>query len=204
MDLIRLHIPKTGGTSISNLLGDYHRGQIGSTGVELYECPKQFMLFVNHLTPAMLVERGIFTADTLFKSQLWTIVRNPWARFASLFYGIGRSTRFTNIFENFVLRTLEDRSLVSSSEPVPIGATQDEWLLLDGERVVDTVVRMEHLNDDFSVIGRRLGVGEPSRHNVHDYPHYMEFYTDRARDAVADAESYVIERFGYRFGEDGK
>ena len=202
--VIRLHIPKTGGSSLTNHFAGKYIGDFGDTQCSLFEMPKCLMLFCAHLTPKMLVKRGILSEHAIRRACVFAVVRNPWARFASLFHGMGADIRPGSTFEDFVLTTIQNRTLLTSSEPIPIGALQHEWLLLDGMSVCDIILRRERLDEDWQVLAAKLGIDSetPGHQNVHQYPPYPELYTDAAREAVEDAEAYVIKRFGYRFGED--
>lgn len=205
--ILRFWLPKTGGSSISRrILADgVEMGTHGHPFLRLLSFPDSLLLTFGHMTPAMLVDRGHFTPEELREHWSFVTVRNPWARFASMWWGM-REGRPVGTFEEFIPLILKDKSIVASSEPIPMGLTTAEMLLFEGEVIPKHVMRMETLRDDWPTVCDRLGAARRPLdcHNAHDHPPYMELYSDRNRELVAEHEAWVIEAFGYRFGEDRK
>lgn len=199
-------IPKTASTSLHNRLMDGIMRTVDGGPVCLLELPRAIVLTCGHTKPHELVSRGLLREDTLRRGIVFSVVRNPWARFASLWFGIGKDHRWTNSFESFVLDSLSDKTITASAEGTPIGSTMDEWLLLDGIPLCELVLRMERIDEDFPALATRLGI-DPSplgTSNAHQHQPYMEIHTTATIDAIAEAEAWSIERFGYRFGDDSK
>jgi hypothetical protein len=93
VEVIFLHIPKTGGSSLGQALKiRYGDGYIViNSVVEVLEhlesgrsAPRAIRL--NHLPPLALVQSGILDASLLEDSKLVSIIRDPRARFLSAFY----------------------------------------------------------------------------------------------------------------------
>jgi hypothetical protein len=199
-------IPKTGSTSLHERfasLGVYHR--LGDTEMMAVEFPRAMMIDCGHRTPQQLVMRGWLTENTLRRAFVFCVVRNPWARLASLWYGLGKENRWTDSFEEFVTSALHDKARCST-DGTPYGALMSEWLLLNGVPVIDLMLRMERLDDEFPILAARLGIENIplGLHNVHEHPPYTDLYNARTVAIVSEAEAWTIKRFGYRYGEDMK
>lgn len=202
-------IPKTGSTSLhqrlnAECLGEYRT--VGAGPLEILEFPRAILLAAGHVTPEQVVSSSLLAESTIRRSFVFTVIRNPWARFASLWFGIGREYRWTDSFEEWLLRSLSDESITASEEGTPVGYAQDRWLLLDGLPVSELVLRMERLEEEWPALAARLGVPDVplSVANAHRHPPYTDIYTPDAIQAVEEAEQYVIQRYGYRFGDDTK
>lgn len=65
---------------------------------------------------------------------------------------------------------------------------------------------MEHLHKTYPNLAVILGMDDSplGTYNVHTHRDYTDFYSDDAIRAVEEHEHLVIERFGYKFGEDLK
>lgn len=201
--ILFVHIPKTGGASIEQLLRD--------------SCPDARA--VGRQRHARL-QRILRQHPELEGYWSFGFVRNPWARMVSWYSMIdtwnhrfgpasGRpqegqwgSTRDGNTlwravstyadFEEFVLR--------GTAEQERLAMPQLDYLVA-GERRADFVGRTESLAQDMVAVQRRLGI------DVADVPHrnarttgsYRDYYTDASRRRVAQVYAADVEEFGYEF-----
>lgn len=199
-------IPKTGSTALQNRLAANGLRDLAAREFELIELPRALVIACGHAKPAQMVAEQRIKENTIRQAFGFCIVRNPWARMVSLWFGMGDQHRPTRTFDEFILRGYEDRRISGGDERVPIGSTMDEWLLYRGKSCCNLVIRLERIHEMFPALAGALGV-DPSPldvQNDHPHPPYPEMYTDETREAVAYHERYCIDRFGYRFGEDTK
>lgn len=173
--------------------------------LEIKELPNTLLLNAGHKTPQEIVDEGLLTESTVRKSFVFSIVRNPWARFVSLFCGIGEDYRWTIDFNLWLKDVLSDKTRTASDEGTPLGRTQDEWVFLNGERVADAIP-LERIDTEFFKLARRLGLEEKPLgvYNSHTHRPYTEFYNRHTIRLVEEASWWVIQEFDYKFGEDVK
>lgn len=71
----------------------------------------------------------------------------------------------------------------------------------DGKIMVDFVGRLEHIDDDFAQICKRIGIdAQLTRVNVSERSRdYREYYTPRTRDIIGKLFADDVEAFGYTF-----
>ncbi|MEO3937152.1 sulfotransferase family 2 domain-containing protein [Dermatophilaceae bacterium Soc4.6] len=126
------------------------------------------------------------------------VVRNPWDRMVSV-YHYQRQTvpqshdRARELdFRDYVLRGGQGSAFTTFTDFAGDGS---------GELKVDTVLRVETLDDDFAALCAARGLTGISlpRKNTSARGDYRELYDDDTREAVGRAFAADIERFGYRF-----
>jgi len=128
----------------------------------------------------------------------FSIVRNPWDRVVSDFFYCKK--------ENFVSKEL------TFSEEVKYNKDNKErwklpcydWLSLNGDIVVENILRFENLEKDFRKMCSQLGLPNSIQlpHlNKTKHKHYTEYYNDETKQIVAEKYAKDIEYFGYKFGE---
>ncbi|QIK76683.1 sulfotransferase family 2 domain-containing protein [Nocardioides piscis] len=201
--MLFVHIPKTGGASIEQLLRE--------------ACPDART--VGKQRHARL--RRILTQHPELGDH-WSFgfVRNPWARMVSWYSMIetwdrrwgpasGRpqdrqwgSTRDGNPlwravaeyadFEEFVLR--------GTSELERLAMPQLDYLVA-GDRRADFIGRTESLGDDMAHVQRTLGlpVTPIPRRNTTSHGSYRDYYSPEARDRIGEVYARDIAEFGYDF-----
>lgn len=205
-------IPKTASTAVHTRIHSDGREPRRFVRSELCmtETPSTLVFTCGHRTPRQVVENGYLDEDTLTDMFTISFVRNPWARWVSLWVGIGQEYRFASSFEEFVLRGL-DEEISCSEEGTPICFTMKDWLTLDNYPIYISglgglVVKVERMKEDFPEIARILGIDQSPLPvlNWHNHPPYPEFHTEKTISAIADAEAWGIRRFGYQYGEDVK
>ncbi len=189
---IFVHVPKTGGQSVSAALGGK------STSVSTH-------------TPLAGVDReGRFA---------FGFVRNPWERMVSLYHFLCQKTfKHTDNFNQPEVRAagfkrwLLEHEFYMQEDYLPNGEC---WVVggygelppmqrrpqlwwLDG---CDYIGRCEHLQKDFNRVCERIGirVAELPHINKTKHQHYRGYYDGDTRDFIEHYFQPEIERFGYRF-----
>ncbi len=201
--MLFVHIPKTGGASVEQLLRE--------------ACPDARTAGrQRHARLRRILAQHPELAD------YWSFgfVRNPWARMVSWHAMIdtwnhrwgpasgrpqdGRwgSTRDGNAlwravagyadFEEFVLR--------GTAEHERLAMPQLDYLV-DRDQRADFVGRTERLADDMATVQRRLGlpVSEIPRRNATSHGSYRDYYSPAARDRVGEVYAKDVAEFGYDF-----
>lgn len=124
-------------------------------------------------------------------------VRNPWDRLVSLYcsrWNRNRDEDFLTFLRQFETRAKERKHLWQMS--------QRYWLAdAHGEYAVDWVVVFEALPMSLEPATRRLGLPTPHLPHLHrvEREPYQTYYCDEARQLVAEACSWEIDRFHYDF-----
>lgn len=192
---IFVHIPKTAGTTILDVLG-------AETVFDTHAPASTYRLS----------DPGFF--DTAFK---FTIVRNPWDRFASTFHFMRDGTdwpmqqewadRYIGDldFKQFTMKLRNPlfRKIVLSER---FFWPQHFWIAdRAGATLVDEIYKFEALDVALPEIARRLGVTLPStipKRRKSRRPDRAAVYTDPAMiDLVGQLYAEDIARFGYRFDD---
>lgn len=185
---IFVHVPKTGGWSITNSLFD-----CGTAG---------------HRTVAEY--RQIFGEATFNSYFKFAFVRNPWDRVVSSysFFKKGGNTGFhrwgqTHLreygnFESFVRGCFKREHIYEHKHLIP-----QYQFLCDETRAlaVDFLGRFESFEADFTRLRQKLGgLGSELKHlNASKRSDYRDYYTDETREIIAQAYRADIELFGYEF-----
>jgi hypothetical protein len=207
-----IHIPKTAGTSIEVAL-DMHgnKEDLGLVPVSLdANTDTLFGKGLQHLT-AVQIKNYFKNFDKFFK---FTFVRNPWDRFASATLYSGPGTKNKNQISKKAFCRLGVKRFHESSENLEKRPTikyglkhshytpQVEYILENGEPIVDYIGRYENLKSDFDTICKKLKVKYTLEHrNSVERKHYTEYYNNDAKQFVSEKYAKDIEYFGYKFGE---
>lgn len=196
-NFIFVHIPKTGGTSVSNALGRY--------GTVL-QGPANFgSIYFKHAYARDLKRMLGSEYDRYFR---FSVVRNPWDWVVSNF-----------AFNRGLHRSWTRGTAFCVDSQIPSWATgwtfkfwlrwwletfspQQSRMLTDGRgtMLVDRVIRFEHLADDFRDICSHLRLAPCQlSHHVKNGPRdsFASYYDSESWDLVAKHFYEDIERFSY-------
>lgn len=194
-----IHIPKTAGTSIRQVLEPWsvtaHASY--SRGIEDYIRAKN--KFPPHVSYAGAAE--MLTVD-LGRFYKFTFVRNPWDRFVSMYEYFRQDTRhamharcLSCSFGDFIHDVVARRATFDTKNQMDY-IVPPAWL-----GPLDFVGKVENLEHDFSAVCRKLGIEEVRLPvlNTTGHVHYRSYYTDALRKTVEEHCRAEIEAFGYNY-----
>ncbi len=187
-------MPKTAGNSIQNILRDYSEDEIivaeHQDGLERFGIRNERYGIKKHSTLShykSVLEPDVF--ESLYK---FATIRNPWDRMISFYFsphrGVVEWNR--NIFIAMVKRLRSLRQFVCSD--LKSGKIDSE---------IDFLIRFENLDEDFSLVCRKLGIPEtrlPKR-NQSMKNHYSTYYDSELIKIVENKFAEEIEYGNYRF-----
>jgi len=193
---IFVHIPKTAGTSLINILEtsefSWPRGYLKHS-----KSPKKGRL-------DKILSRSKHDINDYFK---FAFCRNPYDRIVSVwkylsFVHSGRGMR-NNLFpefKNFIKLGLNINNRHWQWHYYP-----QYYHICSKNRNsdIDYVGRFENLQEDFNVVCDKIGIPRQKlpHKNKSNHKHYTEYYDDETKQVVAEKYAKDIEHFGYEFGE---
>ena len=188
-----VHIPKTGGTSITSaLFRDRH--DVNPKGWQMKHHRRNTM------------HDGLRAFPERSRCLVFAFVRNPYDRIVSYYHAMRRSdpagypksrafmeTAHRSDLESFLLR-IEGDLKVGWFTRTQRAATRT------ANDVCDFIGRFERLEEDFAEVCRRIGIEvELPRINVSSHGHYRDELTPTARAVVERMWGEDLEEFGYRW-----
>ncbi len=199
---LSVHIPKAAGNSVNRAFGvDWQDHQ-------------DIARYQTELPPAVFA--------SYFK---FTVVRNPWDRLLSDYnYQVRKSRPADSKLHLFDARGVRrnfaawTEAALSETSRYPANSwggnvspgihrfsPQLDWISLAGTPALDFIASFEHLDDDFRVISRAVGLEQKDlpKRNPRFHFHYSRYYDDATRDRVGRYYAADIAAFGYKF-EDRK
>lgn len=171
---IFVHVPKTGGNSIYDVLGTQSPG--GSHQKAKHKKAK----YPDYFT--------------------FGFVRNPWDRMVSLYHFCAQKPKSHRGYRpEFARQGFRETLLNTKRTGVLMDTGQiDAWSYLEG---CDFVGRFERFQKDFDYICEIIGVGKTNlkKMNASIHDHYTTYYDDETIEFVAKTHATTIERFNYTF-----
>lgn len=187
-NVIFLHIPKTGGTTIRKL---FHLDKFVDENPKSIPSPQ-------HLTCELL---RIFLGSKRYNNYYkFTFIRNPWGRLLSDFFWRKdrKGIREIGSFEDYVdFAKLKVRYRSFYEEPF-----LDHFIpQVDYTIDADDVFRFEAFEQGVRVLEQKLGIelGSIDKKPIKASDKYWEFYNKRTKAIVAEVYAEDIEMFGYEF-----
>ena len=189
---IYVHIPKTGGTTIEQVLGGDTSGKLRGH-ISLKDVKKRL--------------------DDYNECISFTTVRNPWDLYVSNYhylrqknvndpdfareYPILNQNSFSN-FIKFIYDNRNDLVFVNDGDNTLKWQQMLEWGY-DGEKYVDYFIKVEELSEKKL---REVGLDIKYTHtktNISKHNHYSTYYDDVTKEIVRDMHKDDIEYFNYKF-----
>ncbi|MBB5352646.1 hypothetical protein HNR46_002894 [Haloferula luteola] len=202
-----IHVPKTGGNSIQNILKDYSEDDIvimgeHQDGVERFEVRNANYQITKHATLAEyreVLDRATF--EKLFK---FATLRNPWDMMISFYFSPHRKVSawdrddfLSLLAETPTLRHYVHCPKVGEKLLGKMGLGAKGSLTQD----IDFLIRFESIDEDFGKVCDRLEIPRvvlPKR-NASSRAHYSSYYDEELVAKVADRFAEEIEWGGYQF-----
>lgn len=221
-----IHIPKTGGTSISNMFGlDLDK----RAEIIKQDLRKEFLIdgcqcvipgderhirqIIDHMTPSELIQFGLLKENDFKKYFKFCFVRNPWDKIISAYF-FGGSEHFKH--SNFKEWLLYVKKIVDEEEQNGFTLILDKKCNLhieclyrpqyfythyNNEIVMDFIGKFENYEEDvkkvFDTLNLPIDTILHKKKSIHK--HYSTYYDDETIKIVADIYSKDIELFGYSF-----
>ena len=200
-----IHVPKTGGNSIFQVLREYSQERIitpgpHQDGIERFGTAND--AYPTILKHSSLSEHQSALPPDVFGSLFkFAILRNPWERMISWFFSphrqLPQKTRRTwhgadwnrEWFSHFLGRRQATRHYTCLADSPTLSHD------------LDFLMRFEQLDEHFAEVCRRLDI--PARplpkYNRSTRAHYSHYYDDELQDLVGRMFQEEIEFAGYRF-----
>lgn len=204
-----VHIPKTGGTSLSLAL----EAKVGKDDILIGDTPKAVKRR-NRVKALRAKGRlwkhagladidGVLNPNELANFTIFTIARNPWDRFVSYYHWL-REQSFQHALVTLAKVTRFDDFLQNPAVVATLQSDQTQDYLTDASGVLrsDLVLRLEHMSKDIARLEELLDLklGDIPHTNVSQRPRdYRVFYTAEGRDIIGRAYRDDISEFGYEF-----
>lgn len=198
---IFVHIEKTAGTSIGQVLAPYANQRPASRLLSLLRrvgLPRDYHRFRFGVHAPLCDVQAHMPEDRFAAYYKFAFVRNPWDRLVSEYNAAlkkKRRRRHARIasfggFEDFI--RYEIRRGKFFQLPRLCGR--------DGRPAVDFIGRFEAVERDFDVVCQRLGIeNRLGKFNVFPHASYRHYYDDKTRELVREFWRPEIEYFGYDF-----
>lgn len=203
---IFVHIPKTGGMSISSLLARY------STPLRLLDGDNNYWTDI-HAKYFHYIDR--YGQDTWDKYYKFAFIRNPWDRLISSFFylsGGGNnpfdkklSDKYIKKYDGDFIQFVKNFVAADKIKYLFHMHPQHEFIYdRKGRLLVDFVGKYENLQEDFNKICDQFSVPHVKLPYINKTPyrkiqHFTDYYNDEARKIVAEKYSRDIDLFGYTF-----
>lgn len=188
--LIFVHIPKTGGSSITKAIGVYGRKSIRSA----------FGSRRQHYTMSQLLGMGCITTKERFEYFKFSFVRNPFDRMVSIFRYMVRAKEEKIRNFNKAIRYHVNSMKKGREKRVFYFRPQSEYLFSEGEMIVDFIGRFEHLKRDFRKVARRVGISGSLPHLKRSKArNYRSYYNRASKDLVKRFYAEDLDKFKYKF-----
>ncbi|MEO1394467.1 MAG: sulfotransferase family 2 domain-containing protein [Cyanobacteria bacterium J06634_5] len=183
---IFIHVPKTAGTSIYDLIG---------------------YTYIGHVPYDWYKSRNSVKYDTYFK---FSVVRNPWDRLVSTYvylkkggnnamdnHWAKKNLSMFSSFDDFVKKWVTEENVQSWMHFIP----QHQYIFDNNDNIqVDYIAKFENLSDDFEVISDRLNLQRSLPHvNAGKRKPYQEYYTEETKDIVSSVYAKDVQLFDYEF-----
>lgn len=216
-----IHIPKTAGNSVQQVLDKYADENIVAVkpwqdGVEDFEIVSGKYGTSKHSTLREYRKKlGRTEYEGLYK---FTIVRNPWDRAISTYF---YTKKYRQPQKNINQPEYSGEIKFSKEEFIgmlDIVSPVTKWVCTDNrvlkflrphrnrlmETDIDFYIRYENINRDFNQVCRRLGfpAEDLAVRNKINREHYSGYYDDETRDMVSRKFRDEIDYFGYEFNKE--
>jgi len=198
---IFIHVPKTGGNSISNVLSKYSSDKVAKMySYDKRGVKKKFADKVGVKNKALRTSKHSSLGGyvTHWNNRLWgsldeyykfSVVRNPWERLISLYFNPNAGRRGWDR-EDFVKLLTKGRHFSRS---------QCSYF---NQGHMNYIIRFESLEEGFRKVCKDIGIKKEvlPKANKSDRREYTYYYDEELVEMVRRVHEEDVLRFGYRFG----
>jgi len=180
LKLAFIHIPKTGGSSVTAALIPYITPKRRKPAIPVGDKHWQSRFHITRNMHSRYRESSTKIPDGY---KVFSVVRNPWERFASIYWNFGKG------------KSIEDFCITLLKKGEKSRWTQLPYLTdRRGKMAVDTIVRFENIETEFKSL---TGIDLP-HHNKKIHPPYESLYDPFFIRTVQHMLREDIEYFGYK------
>ena len=186
---IFIHINKTAGTSVEKALCEYGQKRTVPKENNDFKMSKQSQ----HFNYKEYKEFLGSDYDDYFK---FTVIRNPFDRVASYYYGGNAISSGLN-FSDWIINRYQNKNFQDFER---MYSDYKHWI---GDEKIDLILRFENLSNDFEILKNKLNLDcELGFHNVtKDRKHYSKYYNEKTKNIIQNFFSDELEKFNYKFEE---
>jgi hypothetical protein len=207
-----IHVPKTGGNSIQNILKDYSEDKIVTKekyqdGVERFGIRNEECNFAKH--SSLSHYKKILDKETYYGLFKFATIRNPWDMMISHYFSFHRGVKQWNrksftklvnkvkllryyITERYifldVLDKIKKKNILSKKK-------------LDAD--IDFIMRFENLDDDFKLLCEKIDIPYKPllkrNISINKRQHYSYYYDEELKEMVRSKFIEEIDFGGYEF-----
>lgn len=196
-----IHIPKTAGNSIQNILKEYSEEQIVinnsfQDGFERFELRHPNYSITKHST--LLDYQRVLPKKEFSNLFKFAAIRNPWERAISYYFSPHRGKVSWNKIE-FI-------KFLDQIHPITHFVNEESWKFLNFRKVkmgIDHFIRYEHLDEDFRFVCQKLDIPFESLkvRNRSTRNHYSFYYDDQLINLVSERFKEDIILGNYKFNK---
>lgn len=206
-----IHVHKTGGNSIQNILKNYSEDEIvpgeHGDGVERFNVRNYKYNTNKHSTLSRYKSvLDTKTYRTLFK---FAVARNPWDRMVSFYFSPHRGITEWNRNDFLELinreRTLRHYICEKSFLERSLGKLGIHTRIINRNKTlvddIDFLIRFENMDNDFKLVCEKLGIpySPLPKRNSSNRKHYSNYYDDELKEAVCQKFIEEITFCNYEF-----
>jgi len=194
-----IHIPKTGGSTISSVLSK-HLFKFLPERIKEHKCnvlnPHEWTMKHSRIHELNIQHQNFFC---------FAFVRNPWDLMVSSYNWWTQNVKLSERKDHGqLLKTKGFESFIKTNssyinECYHGREGQLYWL---GDKA-NFIGRFENLQNDFNIVCDKIGIPQQKlpHKNSTKHKHYTEYYDNETKSIVAEKYAKDIEYFGYKFGE---
>lgn len=175
-----VHIPRNGGASVKQMMGEEHYDILGN------------MVNDNYMNIEQLKDNYPKEFQAYYK---WTIIRNPWDREVSLYNALkGKVIPESTTFRDY-LNSISQQNLSRT-----IYRNQIDYFMADGNIQIDRIIRMEFFESSFLSLAKTINL--PVKNVLHinqTKEPYFKLYDAKNIDLVRKIREKDIEFLNYDY-----